>query len=820
MPINIDKIIVKEVQFGKDIVRLETGKIARQAHSVVARKGDTVVLCAVVAAKEPKEGIDFFPLTINYLEKYYAAGKFPGGFFKRENRPTEREVLTSRLIDRPIRPLFPNGFCNEVQVTCTVLSYDPEHQPDIVAAIGASAALAISGIPFDGPIGAARVGYKNGEFILNPSAAEIADGSLLDLIVAGTKDAVLMVESEAKELSEEIMLEAVMFGHKAFQGVIEAIEEMAKAVGNKPWEVTLFDNSDIIARIEKLVGKKLAAAYKIVEKQARYAEIDELKKAVKAALVEKEELDEKKVSSAFKELQSKIVRELALSEKLRIDGRGPENIRKIMSQVDILPRVHGSALFTRGETQALVLTTLGTGEDRQMVDDIEGIRKDRFTLHYNFPAYSVGETGPMRAPGRRGIGHGKLAFRAINALIPSEEECPYTIRVVSEITESNGSSSMASVCGASLSLMAAGVPLRSPIAGIAMGLIKEGKRFVVLSDIMGDEDHLGDMDFKVAGTEEGITALQMDIKIKGITEDIMEQALAQAKDGRKHILSCMSEALTKSRSEISKSAPQIHSLKIPKEKIGELIGPGGKVIKDIIEKTGAKIDISDDGTVNVASVSAEGMEAALAMIGDIIAVPEIGAIYDGKVVKVTDFGAFVGIMRNCEGLVHVSEMSSQKVNHPRDFVSEGQRVKVKVIDIDKTGRVKLSMKAAKSSEDAPDDEVLGEIEAIEPRGGRGGGRDSRGPRDRGGRDSRGPRDRGHDRGERSEREPRSEPRPEPREEHGEHQGGEHTEDSGERKGSGKRKFKRTTGGSSSRETEERSNAPQGDTKPDKKLRFF
>lgn len=808
------KIIKKEIEFGANILYLETGKMARQAHSVVARMGDTIVLCAAVAAKEAKQGVDFFPLTINYLEKYYAAGKFPGGFFKRENRPTEREVLTSRLIDRPIRPLFPHGFHNEVQVTCTVLSYDPAHQPDIVAAIGASAALAISGVPFNGPVGAARVGYKDGEFMLNPSAAEIADGSLLDLIVAGTKDAVLMVESEAKELSEEVMLEAVMFGHKAFQGVITAVNEMAKEVGNKRWDIVLADDSALIARIDKMVGKKIAAAYKITEKQARYAELDLLKIIVKAELVDKEEMDENKVSSAFKELQSKVVRELALKEKLRIDGRGPENIRPINVEVDILPSVHGSALFTRGETQALVVTTLGTGDDEQMVDDIEGVRKDRFTLHYNFPSYSVGETGRMGAPGRREIGHGKLAFRALHALIPTKEAFPYTIRVVSETLESNGSSSMAAVCGGSLSLMAAGVPLPAPIAGIAMGLIKEDSKFVVLSDIMGDEDHLGDMDFKVAGSESGITALQMDIKIEGITEEIMKQALAQAKVGRKHILSCMAEVLTQSRGGIAPTAPQINSFKIPKEKIGELIGPGGKMIKSIIEKTGVKIDIADDGTVNVASISGDAMAAALELINDIIAMPEIGTIYDGKVVKVTDFGAFVGIMKNCEGLVHVSEMSSQPVKHPRDFVSEGQRVKVKVIDIDKTGRVKLSMKAAKSSEDAPDDEVLGEIEPMEPRAGRnGGGRgDSRGPRDRDRDRDRGGRDRNDrpnkDRGDREQRSENASEATQPAERSASN------EESGERKGGGKRKFKRSSG----HDNEERPGNSEG--KAEKKLRFF
>ena len=693
------KIIKKDIQFGDHTLTLETGKIARQANSVTARMGDTVVLACVVVNSESKTNADFLALTVHYMEKYYAAGKFPGGFFKRENRPTEREVLISRIIDRSIRPLFLKGLSHEVQVTVTLLSHDPAHQPDVVAIAATCAAIMLSGLPFDGPVCASRVGYKNSEFVLNPPAIKVSKSDQLDLVVAGTADAVLMVESEAMELSEEVMLKAVKFAHDGFASVIEGINHFISDANVKPIEVSLSNDDSIVNAVNKLVGKKLTTAYKNVQKQARNLKIAALKDEVIAHFADDAEIEEAKVKAVFKVVQSNIVRELALGSKLRIDGRGLTDIRQIVAETDILPRTHGSALFTRGETQALVITTLGSGDDEQMVDDIEGVRKDRFMLHYNFPHYSVGETGRVGAPGRREIGHGKLAFRSLNALMPTKEEFPYTIRVVSEITESNGSSSMATVCGSSLSLMAAGVPLRSPIAGIAMGLIKEDERFVVLSDIMGDEDFLGDMDFKVAGTNEGITALQMDIKIKGITEEIMQQALDQAKVGRIHILERMADALDQSRLNISKNAPQINSFKIPKEKIGELIGPGGKMIKSIIEQTGVKIDISDDGTVNISSTSDEGMQAALALVNDIIAVPEIGKIYDGKVVKVTDFGAFVGIMKNCEGLVHVSEMANHQVKHPRDVVSEGQKLKVKVLDIDKLGRVKLSMKAVKANDE-------------------------------------------------------------------------------------------------------------------------
>ncbi len=687
------KIQTKEIQWGDKTLVLETGKIARQADgAVLVKMGKSVVLCTAVGARKPKTGIDFFPLTVHYQDKWYAAGKFPGGFFKRESRPSEREVLTSRLIDRPIRPLFPDNFHNEVQIICTTISYDPDCNPDILAIIGASAALAISGIPFEQPIGAARVGYKNGEYILNPSVAELADGSTLDLVVAGTKDAVLMVESTAQQLSEEIMLGAVTFGHKSFQPIIKAIKELAKEVGNTEWKIELEDNSEIAKLVKGIAETKIRKAYALVDKQERRTALDAIKDEVKKSLVEEKELDEVRVGSCIKDLEKDIVRTQMLKTKKRIDGRTEEEIRQIVCELDLLPSVHGSALFTRGETQALVVTTLGTGDDEQVVDDLEGDRKDRFMLHYNFPPYSVGECGRLGAPGRREIGHGKLAFRAINPLIPSKEKFPYTIRVVSEITESNGSSSMASVCGASLSLMAAGVPLPAPVAGIAMGLILEGKDYVVLSDIMGDEDHLGDMDFKVAGTAEGITALQMDIKISGITTEIMDQALTQAKAGRLHILGRMAEAVTESRAQISSNAPQINSFKIPKDKIGALIGPGGKVIKDIIEKTGVKIDISDDGVVNVASTSGEAMAAAIERINDIVAVPEIGKIYTGTVTRIVDFGAFVAIMKDTEGLLHVSEMSATRVNHPKDILKEGDKIQVKVLNVESNGKIKLSLK--------------------------------------------------------------------------------------------------------------------------------
>lgn len=684
----------KEVLWGNQLLELETGKLARQSTSAVtARMGGTIVLCTVVAAKAPKEGVDFFPLTVHYQERLYAAGTIPGGYTRREAKPTDREVLISRLIDRPIRPLFPEGFLNEVQIICTLLSYDPLYQPDVVAIAGTSAALAISGVPFLSPIAAARVGYRGGEYILNPSMAEVIEKSDLDLVVAGTDSSVLMVESEAKELSEEVMLGAVNFGHQQMQPVIEIINEMAREIGNVKWEVPVQDDTQIMDQIKDIAEAKIREAYKEQQKQLRNAKLDKVKAEVEKQLVEGENgLEKLKVNYLFKELQKEIVRHQILFERIRIDGRDESGVRQIETEVDLLPNTHGSALFTRGETQALVVTTLGTGEDEQMIDDLEGDRKVRFMLHYNFPPYSVGEVGRLGAPGRREIGHGKLAFKAINPLLPTKEEFPYTLRVVSEITESNGSSSMATVCGTSLSLMAAGVPLRSPVGGIAMGLIKEGDKFIVLSDIMGDEDYLGDMDFKVAGTRDGVTALQMDIKINGINQKIMKQALEQAKEGRMHILERMSQSISKTRSNISQYAPQIVSFIIPKDKIGEVIGPGGKMIKEIIEKTKVKIDINDEGVVNVAAVSNESLQAAVAIINDITAVPEKGKIYKGKVMRIMDYGAFVNFVGKSEGLVHVSEMASFRVRNPGSLVKEGDTVQVKVIDIDNNGKVKLSMK--------------------------------------------------------------------------------------------------------------------------------
>lgn len=686
-------ITKQEIKFGDKTITLETGKVARQATgAIMARMGDTQVLCTVVANKTPKEGVDFFPLTVHYQDKFYADGRIPGGFLKRESRPTERETLLSRLIDRPFRPLFPEGFKNEVQIICTVVSYDEEHPAEIVAMTGASAALAISGIPFDGPVGAAKVGFKDGEYILNPSPEQLAEeGSLLELTVAGTKDAVLMVESEAKELTEEQMLGAVVFGQDAFKPVIEAIEKMAKKAGKPAWEFEKEDSSDIFKAVEKAAKKSIEAAYKLKDKQERTAALAEAKDAVKADLITEKELDETQVMDAFKAIEKDQVRSQILSKKVRIDGRKVDQVRQIVCETDVLARAHGSALFTRGETQALVVATLGTGEDEQMIDDIEGFRKTNFMLHYNFPPYSVGEAGRLGAPGRREIGHGKLAYRSIAALLPKKEDFPYTLRVVSEITESNGSSSMATVCGTSMALMSAGVPMESPVAGIAMGLIKDGKDFAVLSDIMGDEDHLGDMDFKVAGTKKGVTALQMDIKIKGITQEIMKTALEQAQGGRLHILGEMDKAITESRTELSKNAPQMISFPVPKDKIGEIIGPGGKNIKAIVEKTEAKVDINDDGIVSVASTNKDQLDEAVAIIKGIIAVPEIGTKYKGKVIKIVDFGAFVEILPGKEGLVHVSEIAEERVENPNDYLSEGQEIDVKVIGMDR-GKIKLTMK--------------------------------------------------------------------------------------------------------------------------------
>ncbi|MBR0991103.1 polyribonucleotide nucleotidyltransferase [Bradyrhizobium japonicum] len=684
-----------EIDWGGRPLKLETGKIARQADgAVVATYGETVVLATVVAAKSPREGVDFLPLTVDYQEKTYAAGRIPGGYFKREGRPTEKETLVSRLIDRPIRPLFVDGWRNETQVIVTVLSHDMENDPDIVALVASSAALTLSGAPFKGPIGAARVGFANDEFILNPTLDEMVD-TQLDLVVAGTADAVLMVESEAKELNEDIMLGAVMFGHRHFQPVINAIIELAEKAAKEPREVTTIDNSALEKEMLGLVEQELRAAYAIPVKQDRYAAVGKVKEKVIAHYFpegQEPKYDKLRISGVFKELEAKIVRWNILDTGKRIDGRDSKTVRNIVAEVGVLPRAHGSALFTRGETQALVVTTLGTGEDEQYIDALSGTYKETFLLHYNFPPYSVGETGRLGGTKRREIGHGKLAWRAIHPVLPPHHEFPYTTRVVSEITESNGSSSMASVCGASLALMDAGVPLKRPTAGIAMGLILEDKRFAVLSDILGDEDHLGDMDFKVAGTEQGITSLQMDIKIEGITEEIMKVALAQAKDGRIHILGEMSKALTNARAELGEYAPRIETFKIATDKIREVIGTGGKVIREIVEKTGAKVNIEDDGTVKVASSDGEAMKAAIKWIKSIASDPEVGQIYDGTVVKVMEFGAFVNFFGSKDGLVHISQLASSRVQKTSDVVKEGDKVKVKLLGFDDRGKTRLSMK--------------------------------------------------------------------------------------------------------------------------------
>ncbi len=689
------KIDVEELEWAGKPLRIETGRMARQADgAVLVTYGETTVLATAVAARSEKPGIDFFPLTVNYQEKTYAAGKIPGGYFKREGRPTEKETLVSRLIDRPIRPLFPEGFRNETQVITTVLSYDLENDSDIVALIGASAALTISGIPFMGPVGGARVGLIEGEFVLNPTQDQMKTSDL-DLVVAGTSDAVLMVESEAKELSEEQMLGAVMFGHAGFQPVIDAIIRLAERSSREPRDFVAPDNEKLYKAVKKAVEKDVRAAYAIPAKEARQEAVAKAKDKVVAALVNPEKDNSptpQKVGEAFKHLEKDVVRNSILDTGLRIDGRDTKTVRQIVAEASVLPRTHGSALFTRGETQALVVTTLGTGEDEQYVDSLDGTFKSKFMLHYNFPPFSVGEVGRMGGAGRREIGHGKLAWRAINPMLPPADQFPYTIRVVSEITESNGSSSMASVCGASLALMDAGVPLKSPVAGIAMGLIKEDERFAVLSDILGDEDHLGDMDFKVAGTANGVTALQMDIKITGITEEIMKVALWQAKDGRLHILDKMAQALTSARSGLGEHAPRIEVIKIPTDKIREVIGTGGKVIREIVEKTGAKIDIQDDGTVKVASSSGAAIDAAMKWIKSIVSEPEVGEIYDGKIVKVVDFGAFVNFFGAKDGLVHVSELAAKRVNKVSDVVNEGDAVKVKLLGFDNRGKVRLSMK--------------------------------------------------------------------------------------------------------------------------------
>jgi polyribonucleotide nucleotidyltransferase len=678
---------------GRKLV-LETGRIARQADGAVyVTYGETAVLCTAVAARSPKPGIDFFPLTVNYQEKAFSAGKIPGGFFKREGRPTEKEVLTSRLVDRPIRPLFHPRFRNETQVVCTVVSHDLENDPDIVAMIGASAALTISGIPFLGPIGAARVGYINGEFVLNPRVSDLPN-TTLDLVVAGTTDGVLMVESEAKELPEDVMLNAVMFGHKNFQPVIQAIIELAERAAREPREIPAApaDEERADKRLREVVEADLRAAYTEMDKGTRHEKIAAAKDKAIATLTPEFENPEI-LGKLLKEIEKDIVRNGLLDTGRRIDGRDTKTVRPIVCEIGVLPRTHGSALFTRGETQALVVTTLGTGEDEQIIDALEGDYREHFLLHYNFPPYSVGEVGRMGSPGRREIGHGKLAWRALHAVLPEKEKFPYTVRVVSEVTESNGSSSMATVCGSSLSMMDAGVPLPKPVAGIAMGLIKEGDRFTVLSDILGDEDHLGDMDFKVAGSDAGITSLQMDIKITSITEEIMKIALAQAKDGRLHILGEMAKAITGARETVSDKAPRITQFSIPKDKIREVIGTGGKVIREITETTGAKVDIEDDGTIKVAAVDAEAAKKAIDWIKGIVAEPEIGTIYTGKVVKVVDFGAFVNFLGSRDGLVHISELASRRVGKVNDVVNEGDQVKVKVLGVDERGKVRLSMKA-------------------------------------------------------------------------------------------------------------------------------
>jgi polyribonucleotide nucleotidyltransferase len=688
------KIARQEIDWAGRKLVLETGKIARQADgAILVTYGETTVLCTVVAEKEVKPDMDFFPLTVHYQEKVFSVGRIPGGFFKREGRPTEKEVLTSRLIDRPIRPLFPEGFRNEVQVICTVLSHDLENDPDIIGLIGASAALAVSGVPFLSPVGVARVGYANGSYILNPTPAQLAD-SQLDLILAGTSSGVLMVESEAQELSEEIMLGAVEFGHKAFQPIIDAIAKLKLAAGKADWEVAApaYDATTIYNKVKKVAEKDLRAAYSITAKQDRYAAIAEAKTAAKEKLSAEIE-QETALSNALKALEADILRNMILEDGKRVDGRDLTTIRPIVCETGILPRTHGSALFTRGETQALVVTTLGTSQDEQIIDALEGEYRERFMLHYNFPPFSVGEVGRMSSPGRREIGHGKLAWRAIRPLLPSKEKFPYTLRTVSEITESNGSSSMATVCGTSLSMMDAGVPLPRPVAGIAMGLIKEGDKFSVLSDILGDEDHLGDMDFKVAGTETGITALQMDIKITSITHEIMGVALDQARHGRLHILQEMNKEIQASRESVSNHAPRMVTITVPKDKIREIIGPGGKMIREICETTGAKIDIEDDGTVNISAVDSVAIDSALATIRGIACDPEVGEIYEGKVVKIMDFGAFVNFMGNRDGLVHISELSPERVAKVSDVVQVGDIVRVKVTGFDDRGKIKLSMKA-------------------------------------------------------------------------------------------------------------------------------
>ncbi len=726
-----------EIDWGGRKLKLETGHMARQADAAVfAQYGETSVLATVVGAKSPRPGIDFFPLTVNYQEKTYAAGKIPGGFFKREGRPSEKETLISRLIDRPIRPLFVEGFKNETQVVVTVLSHDLENDPDIVGMVAASAALTLSGLPFLGPIAAARVGFIGGEFVLNPMLDEMRE-TALDLVVAGTQDAVMMVESEAKELSETQMLEAVMFGHKHFQPVIDAIIKLAETAAKEPWDIKLPDMNKFMGQVRELAEADLRVAFSTQEKGKRNDLVDAAKDKVMSGITipEDQPADKQLLGATFKALEMEVMRGTVVKTGVRIDGRDGKTVRPILSEVHVLPRAHGSALFTRGETQALVVATLGTGDDEQFIDALEGTYKERFLLHYNFPPYSVGETGRMGSPGRREIGHGKLAWRAVRPLLPDHDEFPYTIRLVSEITESNGSSSMATVCGASLALMDAGVPLKAPVAGIAMGLIKEDNDFAVLSDIIGDEDHLGDMDFKVAGTANGVTSLQMDIKITGITEEIMRIALDQARDGRMHILGEMSKALTGARTELGEHAPRIETITIPTDKIREVIGSGGSVIREIVAESGAKIDIEDDGTVKIAAAKRESIEAALKRIREITSEPEVGTIYRGKVVKIMEFGAFVNFFGAKDGLVHISQLAPGRPETVQSVVKEGQEVYVKLLGFDDRGKTRLSMKIVnqETGEEIPRAEGEPEEPAFEPRGDRGprrggGDRDRRGPR--------------------------------------------------------------------------------------------
>ena len=756
------------IEWGGKTLTLETGKVARQADgAVIATLGETVVLCAVTAAKNVKEGQDFFPLTVHYQEKFSSAGRIPGGFFKRERGATERETLISRLIDRPIRPLFPEGFYNEINCICQVLSYDGENEPDILALVAASAALTISGVPFMGPIGAARVGYVDSEYQLNPTDAEALAGDL-DLVVAATHDAVMMVESEAKELSEEVMLGAVMFAHKASQQIIDAIIDLAEQAAKDPWELKVGDDQKAVkAELKKLVGKDITAAYKLTDKQQRQTALGEARAKAKAAMADRSPQEQLVAAKLVKKLEAEIVRTAILKDGRRIDGRSTTQIRPIEAEVHFLPRSHGSALFTRGETQTIATTTLGTRDAEQMIDGLNGLSYQHFMLHYNFPPYSVGEVGRFGAPGRREIGHGKLAWRALHPVLPSKEEFPYTIRVTSDITESNGSSSMATVCGGSLSLMDAGVPLKRPVSGIAMGLILEGKDFAVLSDILGDEDHLGDMDFKVAGTSEGITSLQMDIKIAGITEEIMKVALAQAKEGRAHILGEMNKALGETRTELSAHAPRIETMTIDKSKIRDVIGTGGKVIREIVATTGAKVDIDDEGVIKISSSDGSQIEAAMNWIKGIVEEAEVGKIYNGKVVNLVDFGAFVNFMGGKDGLVHVSEIKNERVEKVSDVLTEGQEVKVKVLEIDPRGKVRLSMRVVDQETGAELEDNRPAREPREPRGDRGPREGGRGPRrdggDRGG-------ERGGDRGGEGRSGPRRDRGDRPRREGGE-QGG-------------------------------------------------